>query len=112
MSTLSCRFCAHRNPPGAKFCSDCGSPLALKPCPKCEAITDVDAECCHQCGAPFDTAVATEAAAEAPSPVQQTGDTEVRAGAAGVPRESVHVPESLANRLGGEAAARPNDVKV
>lgn len=112
MSTLSCRFCAHRNPPGAKFCSDCGSPLALKPCPKCEAITDVDAELCRQCGAPFDSAVATDAAAEAASPIGQTGDIEERAGALGVPRESLHVPESLADRLGGKVTARPNDEKV
>jgi len=112
MSTLSCRFCAHRNPPGAKFCSDCGSPLALKPCPKCEAITDVDAELCRQCGAPFDAAVATDAAAEAPGSIQQTVDVEDRAGAIAVPRESAHVPESLADRLGGSATARRNDEKV
>jgi hypothetical protein len=112
MSTLSCRFCGHRNPPGAKFCSDCGSPLALKPCPKCEAITDVGAECCHQCGAPFDMAVATDAVAEAASPIQQASDIDERAGAVGVPVEGAHVPESLADRLGGTVTPRPHDEKV
>lgn len=117
MSTLSCRFCAHRNPPGAKFCSDCGSPLELKPCPKCEAVNDVGALLCHQCGARFDAAPATDAAAQDPNPFQPTSDLDDRAGARGVPQqsapqESVHIPESLAERLGGQGTARSNYMKV
>ena len=65
MSTLTCHFCAHINPEVAKFCSDCGSPLHLKPCPQCEAINDVTAETCYQCGAPFDAASVTVARVEA-----------------------------------------------
>ena len=26
--TVSCRFCKHENPAGARFCNDCGAPLA------------------------------------------------------------------------------------
>ena len=52
-------------PKVAKFCSDCGSPLHLKPCPQCEAINDVTAETCYQCGAPFDAASVTVARVEA-----------------------------------------------
>lgn len=55
MPTLSCSFCRHANPPGAKFCNECGSPLNLRPCPRCEAVTDAGAGICHQCGAAFDT---------------------------------------------------------
>jgi hypothetical protein len=51
MATLSCRFCTHANPEGAKFCNDCGAPLHLRPCPQCEAITDASEAHCHQCGA-------------------------------------------------------------
>ena len=54
MPSLSCRFCRHANPPGAKFCNECGSPLHLRPCSHCEAVTDASAGTCHQCGAAFD----------------------------------------------------------
>lgn len=53
MPSSSCRFCRHANPPGAKFCNECGSPLHLRPCPRCEAVTDAGAGTCHQCGAAF-----------------------------------------------------------
>lgn len=46
-----CRFCAHVNPDGAKFCNDCGSPLHLRPCALCHAINDVTATRCHVCDA-------------------------------------------------------------
>ena len=44
--SLSCRFCHHANPSGAKFCNECGSPLHLRPCPRCEAVTDASAGAC------------------------------------------------------------------
>lgn len=46
-----CAFCEHRNPAGANFCNDCGSPLHLKPCNQCAAVNDQAATCCYQCGA-------------------------------------------------------------
>src|SRR5882672_7167346 len=82
MSTLSCRFCEHRNPSGAKYCNECGSPLGLKPCPNCEALSDANAEQCHQCNLPF-------GATPVPEHIQ----------AADATRESLHIPESLAPRL-------------
>lgn len=48
-----CLFCDHRNPGGAKFCSDCGSPLDLKPCKQCEAVNSQAATNCYKCGAEF-----------------------------------------------------------
>jgi cytoskeletal protein RodZ len=51
MSLFHCRFCDHANPPGARFCNECGSPLYLKPCPQCEAVNDAAAPQCFQCGA-------------------------------------------------------------
>jgi hypothetical protein len=45
-----CRFCARVNPEGARFCNECGSPLTLVGCPRCEAINALDADRCHQCG--------------------------------------------------------------
>ena len=46
-----CPFCDHRNPVGAQFCSDCGSPLDLKPCNQCDAVNYQAATICYKCGA-------------------------------------------------------------
>jgi ribosomal protein L40E len=46
-----CPFCDHRSPAGAKFCSDCGSPLHLKPCNQCDAVNSQAATNCYKCGA-------------------------------------------------------------
>ena len=46
-----CRFCDHHNPPAAKFCNECGSPLHLRPCNQCDAVNDQAATYCYQCGA-------------------------------------------------------------
>ena len=104
MSTSSCRFCPHVNPAGAKFCSECGSPLHVKPCPKCEAICDLSAGTCYQCGASFEAErvpdAAVEAAPQSAAPAERI-ETTATAG-------SAHVPESLAERLdeGSSRAAR------
>lgn len=109
MSTLSCRFCTHRNPSGAKFCNDCGSPLALKPCPKCEAITDVGEERCHQCGAPFDADPVAGSSMEPASPEQRTADLAEHFAAGDLTQENMHIPESLADRLDGSGMPRSSD---
>jgi hypothetical protein len=104
MSTSSCRFCAHANPEGAKFCNDCGSPLHLKPCPQCEAITDVSAENCHQCGAPFATSGVADALAKS-IPASRIADA-----ARDEPEVRAHIPESLAACLAaGRTDARARD---
>ena len=54
MPQISCSFCTSANPPDAKFCNQCGSPLGLKPCPTCEAVNEAAALECHQCGAALD----------------------------------------------------------
>jgi hypothetical protein len=58
MSRISCSFCTNSNPPDAKFCNQCGSPLGLKPCPACEAVNEAAALACHQCGAVLEAAPA------------------------------------------------------
>ena len=49
----ACPFCDHRNPVGAKFCNDCGSPL--KPCDQCDAVNYQAATKCYKCGAAYPT---------------------------------------------------------
>jgi hypothetical protein len=95
MATSSCRFCTHSNPAGAKFCNECGSPLALMPCPSCSAISDMSAGECHQCGRPFDAVPASEAALPG---VVVPGVVVDRASDATDP-DRAHIPESLARHL-------------
>jgi hypothetical protein len=47
---MNCAFCQAENRPTAKFCSDCGSPLGLQFCPKCETVSDKGAAVCTKCG--------------------------------------------------------------
>ena len=48
-----CPFCDRRNPAGAKFCNDCGSPLGLKPCNQCHAVNHQAAKNCYKCGTEY-----------------------------------------------------------
>ena len=48
-----CNFCDHGNPPGAKYCNDCGSPLNFKPCRECGAVNEGPVPRCYKCGAKF-----------------------------------------------------------
>src|SRR5437763_2871197 len=63
MSDLACNFCAHGNPEGSTFCNECGSPLNLTLCSRCEAINGVWATECSQCGAPLSSGETEEMAA-------------------------------------------------
>lgn len=51
MFSLHCHFCEHVNPVGAKFCSDCGVSLNLRPCKACAAASELAAAACRVCGA-------------------------------------------------------------
>src|SRR5947209_3408003 len=65
-----CAFCDHRNPPGAKFCNDCASPLHLKPCKDCDAVNDHAWAYCHHCGGAFPMPVATQSPMSIGSPAE------------------------------------------
>jgi hypothetical protein len=104
MSSVLCRFCAHGNPAGAKFCNECGSPLHLKPCPRCEAITESTAGQCHQCGASFETEAVAETAGE-----HAAADTLHASTPAAQPASNI--PIALAERLGGDTAVRKFDAR-
>ena len=100
MSQISCSFCTNPNPPEAKFCTQCGSPLGLKPCPACEAVNAAAAERCRQCGAAFNE----QPVADVPGPAQAVITPESAiADATQVP--PAHIPESLADRLERDAGA-------
>src|SRR5258706_4705741 len=94
MSSVCCNFCARGNPEGSKFCNECGSLLNLTLCSRCEAINNVSAKQCYQCGAPLPSAE-TEETAIPPAPL-----TEITQDAETVPTKDDPVPIALEERLG------------
>ncbi len=46
---MQCPQCQHENREGARFCDECGSPLALN-CPVCETENRPGAKFCNECG--------------------------------------------------------------
>jgi TonB family protein len=48
--SVKCAICPANNPPAAKFCNECGSPLSLRVCPQCEAVQARTAKTCIACG--------------------------------------------------------------
>ncbi|HEY6072719.1 MAG TPA: zinc ribbon domain-containing protein, partial [Anaerolineales bacterium] len=71
MSTiLACPHCGFANQPGAKFCANCGRPVASR-CPECVADVASGARFCSNCGillagrARTETGVSPEVPAEA-----------------------------------------------
>ncbi len=71
---MRCANCGSENPPGTRFCAECGTPFPAK-CPKCGAEYSPPAKFCRDCGAPFDAkARATKPAASEPAPVPEQHD--------------------------------------
>ena len=50
MQPMQCPKCQHENPPGAKFCVECASPIARR-CPACGTETPPTAKFCPECAA-------------------------------------------------------------
>ena len=51
---MKCPRCQQENPPQAKFCLECATPLAL-PCPNCGTPLPAAAKFCFECAAPIGT---------------------------------------------------------
>src|SRR5439155_26049385 len=52
---MRCANCGRENPPGQKFCGDCGSSLAAT-CPSCGTANPPGQRFCGECGTPIDDA--------------------------------------------------------
>jgi class 3 adenylate cyclase len=59
--TITCANCRTENPPAAKFCTECATPLA-RPCPDCGTANPPGAKFCSECATPL-----TGATSSAPS---------------------------------------------
>lgn len=49
-STVECTSCGESNPPGSKFCLECGKPLEVA-CAACAERVPANARFCNHCGA-------------------------------------------------------------
>jgi len=61
---MHCAACEHDNPEGARFCAQCGTPLA-RSCPACGVTVDSEQRFCTGCGARLDGTVPRQADADA-----------------------------------------------
>jgi len=66
---MECPECRHANPPGTKFCGECGTRLQAL-CPACKAVNPPANKFCGECGQRLDGAApaAGAPAAETPGP--------------------------------------------
>ena len=48
-SLTLCQYCEHANAADANFCTGCGAPLHLIPCPQCGAVNQKTSKTCYQC---------------------------------------------------------------
>jgi tetratricopeptide (TPR) repeat protein/ketosteroid isomerase-like protein len=72
---MRCAACQSENPPGKKFCGDCGAALGNR-CPRCGADNPATKRFCGDCGAPIvPTAVQSAAATGSPETSTARGVT-------------------------------------
>jgi len=55
---MRCLKCNYDNPPGARFCGQCGTALATQACPDCGALIQADYRFCPGCGKAMASSVA------------------------------------------------------
>src|ERR1700730_17839788 len=61
--SMRCQKCSAENPEGAKFCSECASPMVAK-CPRCSANNKPGAKFCNECAAPLNASTPAAASVE------------------------------------------------
>lgn len=72
----SCPQCAHDNPPGSRFCNECGTALP-RACPSCGHENSGTAKFCNECGAALQNAPKAVSQPPAQAPVQAVAAPEV-----------------------------------
>jgi class 3 adenylate cyclase/tetratricopeptide (TPR) repeat protein len=60
---VTCPSCGFANPPGRKFCGECGTPLAVV-CPACGTANDPGMKFCGECGAQLEAGAPQSAVQE------------------------------------------------
>jgi class 3 adenylate cyclase/tetratricopeptide (TPR) repeat protein len=68
---MTCSNCGTENRPGRRFCSECGTALAVT-CPSCGAANEPGDRFCGECGSALEAAAGEEAPARAPRAAPQS----------------------------------------
>ena len=71
---MECAQCGEANRDGARFCAECGAPLARR-CASCQAELRPAAKFCDECGTPVGNAPAAAPTAPSPPPTAATRKT-------------------------------------
>ena len=74
---MSCPVCHAPNPDGAKFCMECGAPLALR-CGACGTPHGPDQKFCNECGGALGAPLSTPAPVSVPAAREPTRVAEMR----------------------------------
>ena len=90
---MTCAQCGHQNGPRAKFCSECGAPLARR-CPKCGSELSGSPKFCSECG----QALTVSEAAPVPAPQRFTSPDQ-------------YTPHRLAEKILGSRTAMEGERK-
>ncbi|MFN8424460.1 MAG: adenylate/guanylate cyclase domain-containing protein, partial [Anaerolineae bacterium] len=77
---MTCPSCRHVNTAGARYCTMCGAPLAVR-CPSCDAEAAPSARFCGACGAALGAVATAPAPSTAPPPRPAAGIPPPSAGA-------------------------------
>jgi class 3 adenylate cyclase/tetratricopeptide (TPR) repeat protein len=67
---MTCPSCGTENPPGQKFCGECGTALA-RACPECGTSNAPGMKFCGECGSALSAAAATDAPTEPDAPAAE-----------------------------------------
>ncbi|MEF8700022.1 MAG: zinc ribbon domain-containing protein [Candidatus Accumulibacter sp. UW26] len=116
MLSHQCLFCDHENPPDARFCNDCGSPVDMQACNACGAINKRTSSHCYKCGSALTPSVApdfglanadTSVDAAAPLATMATqGQSAWMLNDLVIEDGRLAIPESAANLLGAHSGVR------
>lgn len=96
---MKCTNCSFENPEGARFCENCGQPLA-RACPNCGQTVSATARFCSNCG--FNLAAATTTAPATARPAQVTRSEPLAALRRAAPQNVVNKILASRERIEGE----------
>jgi class 3 adenylate cyclase/tetratricopeptide (TPR) repeat protein len=74
--SLTCSNCQTENAPGAKFCTECATPLA-RPCPNCGTANSAAAKFCAECATPLASGALPAASSTESGPTTAAGGPKV-----------------------------------
>jgi hypothetical protein len=95
--TVKCTNCGLQNPPGLKFCGNCGA-IMIVTCANCGATVDPNDKFCGSCGAVV-SAVAAPIPASRPAPAAQQPKAQAKPFTAPVPQPEWQAPQSQSKAM-------------